>query len=55
MKKLVSAVGALLPTALLLCGAAAVAGGIALIYMPAGIIAGGVLAIISGILLIKGG
>lgn len=55
MKKLFGAIGALLPTALMIIGAAAVAAGIGLIYVPAGIIAAGVLTIISGILLIKGG
>lgn len=55
MKKLLSIVSALIPTVLLVGGAVAVAGGISLIYTPAGIIAGGVLAISAGILIIKGG
>lgn len=55
MKKLLSTVAGLIPTVLVLGGAAAVAGGIALIYMPAGIIAGGGLAIAAGLLIIKGG
>ena len=55
MKKLLSIVAALIPTVLWVGGAVAVAGGISLIYTPAGIIAGGVLAISAGILIIKGG
>ena len=46
---------ALLPTGLLVLGAVAVSGGIGLIYVPAGIIASGVLMITLGVLLILGG
>lgn len=46
---------ALLPTGLLVLGAVAVSCGIGLIYVPAGIIASGVLMIVLGVLLILGG
>ena len=46
---------ALLPTGLLVLGAVAVSCGIGLIYVPAGIIASGVLMIALGVLLILGG
>lgn len=46
---------AMLPTMLLVLGAAAVSGGVAMIYLPAGVIAAGCLAIICGVLLIRGG
>lgn len=46
---------ALLPTGLLVLGAVAVSCGIGLIYIPAGIIATGVLMMALGVLLIKGG
>ena len=46
---------AILPTVLLLLGAAAVAYGIGEIYPPAGIIAAGALSMTGGVLLIKGG
>lgn len=46
---------ALLPTGLLVLGAVAISCGIGLIYVPAGIIASGVLMIALGMLLIMGG
>lgn len=46
---------AMLPTMLLVLGAVAVACGVAMIYLPAGVIAAGTLAIIGGVLLIRGG
>lgn len=46
---------AILPTGLLLIGAAAVAYGIAMIYLPAGVIAAGSLTMTGGVLLVKGG
>lgn len=46
---------AMLPTILLVFGAVAVSGGVAMIYLPAGVIAAGALAIICGVLLIRGG
>lgn len=46
---------AMLPTFLLVLGAVAVSCGIAMIYLPAGVIAAGILAIIGGVLLIRGG
>ena len=55
MKRLLKTLGDLLPTSLLVLGAIAVSGGIAMIYVPAGVIAAGVLAIIAGVLLIQGG
>ena len=55
MKRLLKKVCALLPTGLLVAGAAAVSCGIAMIYIPAGIIAAGALSITAGVLLIRGG
>lgn len=46
---------AMLPTILLVFGAVAVSGGVAMIYLPAGVIVAGALAIICGVLLIRGG
>ena len=46
---------AMLPTILLVLGAVAVSCGVAMIYLPAGVISAGVLAIIGGVLLIRGG
>lgn len=46
---------AMLPTMLLVLGAAAVSGGVAMIYLPAGVISVGALAIVSGVLMIRGG
>lgn len=46
---------AMIPTILLVLGAIAVSCGVAMIYLPAGVIAAGVLAIIGGVLLIRGG
>lgn len=46
---------AMLPTILLVFGAVTVSGGVAMIYLPAGVIAAGTLAIICGVLLIRGG
>lgn len=45
---------AMLPTMLLVSGAVGVSCGVAMIYLPAGVIAAGVLAIIGGVLLIRG-
>ena len=55
MKKLLKTAGDLLPTTLVVLGAVAVSVGIAMIYLPAGIVATGVLAAIGGVLMIKGG
>lgn len=44
-----------LPTGLLSVGAVAVSAGIGLIYVPAGIIAAGLLMMGTGVLMIKGG
>lgn len=46
---------AMLPTMLLVLGAVAVSCGVAMIYLPAGVITAGVLAVIGGVLLIRGG
>lgn len=46
---------AILPTILLVMGAVAVSCGVAMIYLPAGVISSGILAIICGVLLIRGG
>lgn len=46
---------AMIPTILLVLGAIAVSCGVAMIYLPAGVIAAGGLAIIGGVLLIWGG
>lgn len=45
----------LLPTALVVLGSAAVSYGVALIYLPAGIISAGMLAVIGGVLMMLGG
>lgn len=45
----------LLPTGLLLLGAATVSYGVGVIYPPAGIITAGLLAMTGGVLMIKGG
>lgn len=55
MRKLLKILSAMLPTLLLVLGAAAVSCGIAMIYPPAGVIAAGTLAIVGGVLLIRGG
>lgn len=55
MRKLLRMMSAMLPTILLVLGAAAVSCGVAMIYLPAGVIAAGTLAIIGGVLLIQGG
>ena len=52
VRSVMKSVSDLLPTGL---GAVAVSGGIGLIYPPAGIIAAGLLAMIAGVLLIRGG
>ncbi len=44
-----------LPTSLLALGAVAVSMGVGMIYRPAGIIVAGVLMMLSGVLMIKGG
>lgn len=55
MRNLLKCLSAMLPTILLVLGAAAVACGVAMIYLPAGVITAGALAIVSGVLLIRGG
>lgn len=45
MKKFMQAIAKHLPDMVLVAGAAAIAVGIGLIYLPAGVIAGGILAI----------
>lgn len=55
MSKLLKILSAMLPTLLLVLGAVAVSCGVAMIYLPAGVIAAGVLAVIGGVLLIRGG
>ena len=54
-KRLLKCVGDMLPTGLLVLGAVAVSCGIGMIYLPAGVVAAGVLSIIGGVLLIRGG
>ena len=54
MEKLLKTLSAKLPTLLLVLGAVAVSCGIAMIYLPAGVIAAGTLAIVGGVLLIRG-
>ncbi|MDO5765012.1 MAG: hypothetical protein Q4P84_04865 [Elusimicrobiales bacterium] len=44
-----------LPTSLLALGAVAVSVGVGMIYIPAGTIAAGVLMMLAGVLMIKGG
>lgn len=55
MKVLLNTLGNLLPTGLLVLGAVAISCGIAMIYVPAGVISAGALAVVGGVLLIKGG
>lgn len=55
VKKLLQALGAAMPILLFIFGAAAISFGAAMIYPPAGAITAGVLAIICGVLMIKGG
>lgn len=55
MRGVAKGLSALLPTGLLVLGAAAVSCGVGLIYVPAGVIAAGCLMIIFGVLLILGG
>lgn len=45
----------LLPTLLIVLGAAAVSWGVAMIYVPAGVICAGILAVTGGVLMIRGG
>jgi len=44
-----------LPTLLLVLGAIAVVAGVAMLCLPAGVIAGGLLSMLGGIVLIRGG
>ncbi len=55
MKRILKTAGDMLPTGLLVLGAVAVSCGIGLIFLPAGVIAAGVLMITGGVLLIRGG
>lgn len=55
MRKLLKIAGDLLPTTLVVLGAVAVSVGISMIYLPAGIVAAGVLVAVGGVLMIKGG
>ena len=49
------ALEAIFPTALVLIGAAIAAAGVGMIYLPAGVITGGVATALCGIVLIRGG
>lgn len=55
MKRLWEALAAAAPTVLVVLGAAAMAVGVGMIYLPAGVIAGGTLAALAGVVLIRGG
>lgn len=55
MRKLLKNWNELLPTVLLLAGAAAVSGGIAMVYPPAGLMAAGAFMVLVSVLLIRGG
>lgn len=55
MPAVAKTLGAAMPTVLVLIGAAATAVGVGMIYLPAGVIAGGVLSALAGYALIKGG
>ncbi len=55
LKRVARRLAALVPTLLLLLGAAAVSYGVAMIYVPAGVICGGALAITGGVLMVRGG
>ena len=52
---LAQAIGRTIPTVLLILGAATFSIGIGMIYLPAGVITTGALAMMAGVLLIKGG
>lgn len=54
-KRLLKCAGDMLPTGLLVLGAVTVSCGIGMIFIPAGVISAGGLAIIGGVLLIRGG
>lgn len=54
MKKLVKGLSSCMTEIVLLLGAAAVAVGTGMIFLPAGIIAGGVLAMAGAVLAVKG-
>ena len=45
----------LIPTLLIVLGAAAVSYGVAMIYLPAGIICAGILTVTGGVLMVRGG
>lgn len=55
MKKLLKQLGAALPSLLLTLGAAALAVGAGMIFVPAGVLTGGVLSLAAGWLLVRGG
>ncbi len=55
MRRLLEALAASVPTVLVILGAAAVAVGVGMIYLPAGVIAGGLLTAAAGVVLIRGG
>lgn len=55
LKGTVKVLGAIVPTVLVLIGAVAAAVGVGMIYLPAGVITGGVLTAVCGVVLILGG
>lgn len=55
MNRLWKTLATIMPTAIVVIGAVAVAVGIGMIYLPAGVIAGGALAMVAGVVLIRGG
>lgn len=54
-KKVADGLYTVYPTGLLILGAAVMAVGVGMIYFPAGLIAGGGMAVAAGVFLIRGG
>ena len=55
VKRVAHGLLSLIPTLLIVLGAAAVSYGVAMIYLPAGIICAGILAATGGVLMVRGG
>ncbi|WP_367847016.1 hypothetical protein [Rhodoferax sp. WC2427] len=54
LKKLPAVAAAWLPDTFIACGGASLVYGVGLIYLPAGYIVGGVLALVGGVLMARG-
>lgn len=55
MRRFFEALAAAVPTLLVVLGAVTAAVGVGMIYLPAGVIAGGALAAVAGVVMIRGG